>query len=113
MRKRWGLVVLAAALLCAPMVASAASSWASESTYSAKAIGKLKYGVTNALLGWTSLFRTPYQASQAGDNLLVGIAQGVWNAVGQTALGAVDAVTFLIPAIDVPLPEGGVEWSRK
>jgi hypothetical protein len=110
MRKRWGLLVLGAALLCAPISASAASEWASGATYGEKATGKLKYGVKNALLGWTSLFSTPYEATQAGDNVLVGIAQGLWNGVGQTVGGVAHAVTFPLPQIDIPLPEGGVSF---
>ncbi len=107
MGRRIGLVVLGLALLAAPMTASAASPWASEATYGDKAVAKLKYGLTNTLLGWTSLFRTPMKAHQNGENVLVGIGKGAWNAVGQTVGGAAHAVTFPIPQIDLPLPEGG------
>ena len=109
MGKRIGWVLLCAAVLAAPMTASAASSWANGATYGDKATGKLKYGLTNTLLGWTSLFRTPMQASQAGENVFVGIGKGVWNAVGQTVGGVAHAVTFPIPQIDIPLPEGGTD----
>jgi len=110
MGKRFGVVlVFALGLLAVPMVASAASPWADGATYGEKATGKLKYGLTNALLGWTSLFREPVQASQAGENVFVGIGRGVWNAVGQTVGGAAHAVTFPIPQIDIPLPEGGTD----
>ena len=109
MGKRIGWALLCAALLAAPMTASAASSWADGATYGDKATGKLKYGLTNTLLGWTSLFRTPMKASQAGENVFVGIGRGAWNAVGQTVGGALHAVTFPIPQIDVPLPEGGTD----
>lgn len=110
MGKRFGVVlVFTLGLLAAPMLASAASSWADGATYGEKATGKLKYGLTNALLGWTSLFREPVQASQAGENVFVGIGRGVWNAVGQTVGGAAHAVTFPIPQIDIPLPEGGTD----
>ena len=110
MGKRFGVVlVLALGVLAAPMLASAASSWADGATYGEKAGGKLKYGVTNLLLGWTSLFREPVQASQAGENVFVGLGRGVWNAVGQTVGGAVHSVTFPIPQIDIPLPEGGTD----
>jgi len=109
MGKRIGLVVFGLALLCAPVMASAASPWADESTYGDKAVAKLKYGLTNALLGWTSLVREPIQASQAGENVLVGLGRGVWDAVGQTVGGVAHAVTFLIPQIDIPLPEGGTD----
>ncbi|MDP3703609.1 MAG: hypothetical protein Q8R78_04415 [Candidatus Omnitrophota bacterium] len=110
MGKRFGMVlVLALGVLAAPMLASAASSWAEGVTYGEKVTGKLKYGLTNTLLGWTSLFREPVQASQAGENVFVGLSRGVWNAVGQTVGGAVHAVTFPIPQIDIPLPEGGTD----
>src|SRR3989338_8722143 len=110
MGKRFGVVlVLALGVLAAPIVAPAASSWAEGVTYGEKAGGKLKYGVTNLLLGWTSLFREPVQASQAGENVFVGLGRGVWNAVGQTVGGAVHTVTFPIPQINIPLPEGGTD----
>ena len=109
MGKRIGLALLCAALLAAPMTASAASSWADGTTYGEKTMGKLKYGLTNTLLGWTSLFRTPMKASQSGENVCVGIGKGVWNAVGQTVGGVAHAITFPIPQIDIPLPEGGTD----
>ncbi len=109
MRNRLGVVVLGLALLAGPVSVSAASPWADESTYATKAAAKLKYGLTNTLLGWTSLIRTPVSASQSGENVLIGIAQGVWDAVGQTCGGALHLVTFPIPAVDVPLPKGGTD----
>ena len=109
MGKRLGWMVLGIAVLVAPMTVSAASPWADGATYSEKASGKLKYGLTNALLGWTSLFRTPMEASKAGENVVVGIGRGVWNAVGQTVGGAAHAVTFPLTMIDIPLPEGGTD----
>ena len=110
MGKRLSVVlVLGIGLLAAPLLASAASPWADGATWGEKATGKLKYGLTNTLLGWTSLFREPVQASQAGENVFVGIGRGVWDAVGQTVGGALHAVTFPIPQIDVPLPEGGTD----
>ena len=107
MGKRIGVLVLCVAVLAGPMTASAASSWASGATYGEQVTGKLKYGLTNLLLGWTELFREPMRASQAGENVLVGIGRGVWNAVGDTIGGAVDTVTFPIPQLDIPLPGGG------
>ena len=106
MGKRFGVVlVLALGVLAAPLLASAASPWADGATYGEKVTGKLKYGLTNALLGWTSLFIEP--APHVGENLFVRIGRRVWDAVGQTVGGAVHAVTFPIPQIDIPLPEGG------
>ena len=109
MGKLVGIAVLGFALLAAPMTASAASAWADEVTYSEQVVAKLKYGLTNVLLGWTSLIRTPVDAHQGGENILVGLGRGVWNAVGQTAFGAVHAATFILPQIDIPLPEGGTD----
>ena len=111
MRHRVALLVLSVVLLGAPISAAAASSWAwaEGATYSEQAVGKLKFGATNTLLGWTSLFRTPMQSSRNGENIFVGIGKGVWNAVGQTVLGAAHLITFPITVIDVPLPEGGTD----
>jgi hypothetical protein len=109
MGKRLSVVVLGVVLLAAPVTASAASPWADEVTYGAQAGAKLKYGVKNLLLGWTSLFREPVQAHQAGENVFVGVGRGVWNGVGQTVGGALHTVTFFVPQIDVPLPEGGTD----
>ena len=109
MGKQIGILVLGVALFAAPLAASAASPWADEATYGAKAGAKLKYGLTNTFLGWTSLFRTPMQATQAGENVLEGIGRGLWDAVGQTVGGVLHAVTFPLPMIDVPLPEGGTD----
>ena len=107
MGKRIGLLVLCVALLAGPVTASAASSWASGATYGDQVGGKLKSGLTNLLLGWTELFREPMRAGKAGENVLVGIGRGVWNAVGDTIGGALNTVTFPIPQIDIPLPAGG------
>jgi hypothetical protein len=102
-------VVLAVALLAAPMSASAASPWADGATWGEKATGKLKYGLTNTLLGWTSLFRTPSEEMQAGENFFVGVGHGLWNGVGQTVGGILHLVTFPLTTIDIPLPQGGTD----
>ena len=109
MGKRIAVALVCAMVLVAPMTASAASPWANGATWGDQAKGKLGYGLKNTLLGWTSLFRTPMQASQEGSNVFVGIGKGVWNAVGQTVGGVLHVVTFPITQIDVPLPQGGTE----
>ena len=115
MPKRMGILVVVAALVAGPSLAFAGgmagggSPWAKETGYVNQAKGKLIYGVKNVLLGWTELFTQPYEDAQNGENILMGIGKGVWNAVGQTVGGALHAVTFPIPAIDVPLPEGGTQ----
>ena len=109
MGKRLGVVLFSVVLLSGPIAASAASSWASGATYSEQAVGKLKFGLKNTLLGWTELFREPKRTSEAGENVFVGVGRGVWNAVGQTVGGIAHLVTFPIPAIDIPLPRGGTD----
>ena len=109
MGKRLGVAVFSVALLANPMLASAASSWASGATYGDQAVGKLKFGARNVLAGWTELFREPVRAGKAGENVLVGIGRGVWYAVGQEIGGALHLVTFPIPQIDIPLPKGGTD----
>lgn len=103
------LFALVAMVLVAPVTASAASPWAAEPTYNQQVVGKLKYGLVNTFLGWTELIQEPYQAVQHGENFFLGLGSGVVNGVGDTVLGAAHAVTFFLPQIDVPLPEGGTD----
>jgi len=108
MKKIMSLVVVLSMLL-AP-VAFAASPWTEEKGYADKVSGKLQYGLTNTLLGWIDLFATPNQYSNEGKNVWAGVGQGLVNTVTNTVGGALQLVTFLIPA-DLPLPNGGVDIS--
>ncbi len=101
MKKIMSLVVVLSMLL-APL-AFAASPWTEEKTYGEKAVGKLGYGLTNTVLGWTKLFSTPNEYSNEGKNVWSGVGQGVMDAVVTTVLGAAHLVTFMVPA-DVPIP---------
>ena len=101
MKKIMSLVVILSMLL-AP-VAFAASPWTEEKTYGEKTIGKLGYGLTNTVLGWTKLFSTPNEYSNEGKNVWSGVGQGLMDTVVTTVLGAVQLVTFPIPA-DIPIP---------
>ncbi len=85
------------------------SPWTSESGWSSRAIGKLGFGVKNALLGWTELFTEPRESMQEGGNFFVGLGVGAKNAVEDTLGGVVHVVTFPITSLDAPLPEGGVQ----
>jgi len=109
MKHRLCVALIGMVMLSAPVAASAASEWSVQPTYSKQAAGKLKFGLTNVLLGWTALFREPIKAARSGENVFVGIGRGVWTAVGQTVGGAAHAVSFPVTAIDVPLPEGGTD----
>jgi len=85
--------------------AFAASPWASGQNYGEKTGGKLGYGLTNTVLGWTKIFSTPNDYSSAGKNVWQGVGQGLIDAGVTTVLGAVHLVTFPIPVdIDIPSP---------
>ena len=101
MKKIMSLVVVLCMLL-APL-AFAASPWTEEKTYGEKTVGKLGYGLTNTVLGWTKLISTPNDYSSAGKNVWQGVGQGLVDAPVTTVLGAVQLVTFPIPA-DIPIP---------
>ncbi len=102
MKKIISLVVLFAMLL-APVAFAASSPWTEEKTYGEKVAGKLGFGLTNTVLGWTKLFSTPNDYSSAGKNVWQGVGQGMVDTAVTTVLGAVQLVTFPIPA-DVPIP---------
>jgi len=101
MKKIMSLVVILSMLL-AP-VAFAASPWTDKATYGEKTVGKLGFGLTNTVLGWTKLFSTPNDYSSEGKNVWSGVGQGLMDTVVTTVLGAVQLVTFPIPA-DIPIP---------
>lgn len=90
------------AMLIAPM-AFAASPWTEEKAYGDRTVGKLGYGLTNTILGWTKLISTPNDYSSAGKNVWQGVGQGLVDAAVTTVLGAIQLVTFPIPA-DIPIP---------
>ena len=83
----------------------ASSSWTDGKTYGEKVSGKLGYGLTNTCLGWTKLFTTPNDYSTEKKNVWQGVGQGLIDTVVTTVLGAVQLVTFPIPAdIEIPSP---------
>jgi hypothetical protein len=110
MPRRLAILVLSFTLVAAaPLSALAASPWASEVTYTDQALGKLGFGLKNFLLSWTDLFREPIAANNSGENVFVGIGQGLVKGVGNTVLGAAHAVTFPLTFLDVPLIDGGTD----
>ena len=103
MKKIISLVVVLSMLLVP--AAFAASSWTEGKTYGEKVAGKLGYGLTNTVLGWTKLFTTPNDYSSEGKNVWQGVGQGMVDTVVTTVLGAAQLVTFPIPAdIEIPSP---------
>ncbi len=127
MRSTWVMVVVIvlAVMACGPAFAGdigspakvtlsftkdyTASPWTHELGYSNQAVAKLGFGVKNLLLGWTDLFREPYDASQSGKNVAAGIGKGLMDTLGNELGGALHTITFPFPQIDVPLPDGGVQ----
>ena len=103
-------LVLVLSMVLAPM-ALAASPWTEEKTYGEKTAGKLGYGLTNTVLGWTKLFSTPNDYSVEGKNVWQGVGQGLIDTGVTTVLGAIHLVTFPVPA-DVVIPSP-VELSGK
>ena len=111
MMKKVSILIVIFALIAAPVFAATATSaspWTKESTYANKTLGKLGFGLKNALLGWTELFTEPYDAHKAKGNCLTGIGKGLLNTVVYTVGGVVHVGTFFVP-VDVPLPGGGVD----
>ncbi len=103
-----GLVVAAPA----PSAAAREGSWTQKTGWLDRADGKFYQGATNLLLGWTELITEPDEAIWNGTSLLGGLWKGAWNAVGQTAGGALQVLTFPFTQFDIPLPEGGVGWDQ-
>ena len=104
-------LVVILSMLLAPM-AFAASPWTEQKTYGDKVSGKLVFGLQNTLLGWIQLFAVPKKYHNEGKNVWSGIGQGMMEAVVDTIGGALQLITFPIPA-DIPLPNNGVDLSGK
>lgn len=111
---------LVGALVAHPMAAEAvvtlsltkdytASPWTTEVGYRNQAVGKLGFGLKNLLLGWTDLITEPRETLDAGGNILTGLGVGLKDALENTLGGVVHTVTFFLPQIDAPLPEGGTK----
>ena len=86
-----------------------ASPWTREAGWSNRAMGKLGFGLKNALLGWTELFVEPQKAMQSGGNFFRGVGMGIKDAVENTLGGVLHVLTFPITGVDVPLPDGGTQ----
>ena len=109
MVKRIGLSLLVLSLLVAPAYAYAPSSWTTQPSESEKGLAKFKFGLKNLFFGWTEVFQEPYEAYKNKGNVFKATGVGLFNGVADTILGALHFVTSPVPAIDFPLPEGGVD----
>ncbi|MFA6599836.1 MAG: hypothetical protein WC352_04645 [Candidatus Omnitrophota bacterium] len=105
--KKWlGGIVLMLGLM--PALAQAASPWTEEKTYSDKVAGKLQFGLTNLMLGWTAVIAESEQAADEKKNVVAAAGKGLVYFVADTVGGVLHTVTAPIPQIDIPLPENGV-----
>ncbi len=111
--KKIGVILVLLAIVFAPaaMASMEASPWTAEKTYSDKTVGKFKFGFKNLALGWTQLFYQPHAHQVDGKNAWAGLGKGLLLFPVDTIGGALHLVTFLIP-VDVPLPEGGVNYTK-
>lgn len=110
MKKIMSLVVILSMFL-APL-AFAASPWTAEKTYGDRITGKFAFGLQNTLLGWVQLFVVPNKYASESKNVWKGVGRGFVEAVVDTVGGALQLVTFPIPA-DIPLPNNGVDLGGK
>ena len=110
MFKRISLLAVVLGLLASPAYAyqTEPSPWTKEATAEAKTLAKFKFGLRNMFFGWTEIFEEPYAAYVNKENIFKSAGAGVFNAVIDTAVGALHVVTSPIPGVDIPLPEGGV-----
>ncbi len=85
------------------------ANWKKEKLYIDRAFGKLNYSTWNFFFGWTEILTEPYEAVEINDNVIKGVAKGVFNAVFDTAGGFINMFTFPLTFLNFPLPEGGIE----
>ncbi len=113
--RRWiGVCIIVAFVVVVPALSAAGqpSPWTTEQRWLDRSDGKFFYGLKNLLWGWTELLTEPDEALWSGKSVLGGLFRGVWNAVGQTAGGALQVLTFPLTSLDIPLPDGGVGWDQ-
>ena len=108
MSMKW-IALVAVALMVMPSMGFAASPWKEKGgSYSDMAKNKLDFGLKNLLAGWTELIAQPAKAKDIG-SFATGLGRGIYNAVVDTVGGALHTATFPITAIDVPLPDNGLQ----
>ena len=107
MNKKILASLLVFVIIFSSAIATAATPWVSKETYSEQIAGKVEFGVTNALLGWTDLITEPIRYKKDGKNVWKGVGKGLVDALVNTAGGIFHLATFPFP-FDFPLPEDGV-----
>jgi len=106
MRIKWaGCLVVLILMSCGPAFATIYTSADHDKTrgdYSDKTMVKLTRGFSNALFGWTEMFATPakwqdsYKHNIVGATF-IGIPYGILRAIGRTAVGGYEMLTFYAP----------------
>ncbi|MBI3314018.1 MAG: hypothetical protein HYZ83_07265 [Candidatus Omnitrophica bacterium] len=80
------------------------SPWTKEKTYTDKTIYKLGFGTMNLITGWTEFLFEP-----ARSGIVKGIPLGTVHVITDMVGGLLHMGTFFIP-VDIPLPDGGVNF---
>lgn len=107
-------IMMVLVMAAAPSLVFAASPWTTETTYHEKAVGKFKFGFKNTFAGWTQIFTQTQSCCEKEEGkacckFLKGLGKGIVYGVADTAGGVLHMATFLLPQIDIPLPENGVQ----
>lgn len=97
-----------------PIASADPSPWRQQPTYGGKAWGKFKYGFTNLCFGWTEFMTKPFEAVQSGSiyDMCMGIPYGLCNGLADTVGGVAHMITAPITSLDIPLPDGGVDFQE-
>jgi len=83
------------------------------------ATNKFDRGAINLLMGWTEILSEPLDHAREREgkmaktgHFFIGIGEGLINGVLNTVGGTANLVTSLIPAFEIPLPEGGIDVQK-
>jgi len=110
MKKTFSILIVLSLLVTPAYACFESSSWTEADGYFAKTGQKLCFGVKNLALGILDIFYEPHRAQSEGNSVALGILKGWSDAVFNIVEGALHIVTFPIP-LDIPLPDGGVDFS--
>ncbi len=110
MNRRFLLILLFFTLFTRPSSAAVfePSPWVKKTPYSERIGCKLGFGVLNFGTGWTALLFEPTLPG----GFWKGLGRGVLFTITNMAGGAIHALTFPFP-VDIPLPNGGVQFYGK
>ena len=105
-------VLVICLMMLSTSVFAASSPWNNpKASYGQQAMHKFAYGLTNTVLGWSKIFTKPYEAASNHTDFATGVVTGLWQGVADTVGGVLHLVTFPIPQIDIPLPDGGISFA--